>query len=66
MQTESNLVKCRYETNPKTFSLSQNRSTMVVGEGGCVAMVFPRSTFIPFLDANPGVLLSLLGTQIVM
>jgi hypothetical protein len=39
---------------------------MVVGEGGCLAMVFPRSTFIPFLDANPGLLLSLLGTQIVV
>jgi len=42
-------------------------SNMVAGpEGGCVVMIFPRSTLVSFLDSNPGVLLSLLGTQVVV
>jgi hypothetical protein len=41
-------------------------SNMIAGPDGCVAMVFPRSSLVPFLDGNPGVLLSLLGTQVVV
>lgn len=41
-------------------------SNMVAGSDGCVVMVFPRSSLVQFLDGNPGVLLSLLGTQIVV
>ncbi len=41
-------------------------SNLVAGPQGCVAMVFPRSTLVPFLDSNPGVLLCLLGTQVVV
>eukprot|EP00540_Astrosyne_radiata_P017160 CAMPEP_0116857452 /NCGR_PEP_ID=MMETSP0418-20121206/20552_1 /TAXON_ID=1158023 /ORGANISM="Astrosyne radiata, Strain 13vi08-1A" /LENGTH=674 /DNA_ID=CAMNT_0004491119 /DNA_START=314 /DNA_END=2338 /DNA_ORIENTATION=- len=41
-------------------------SNMVAGPDGCVVMVFPRSSLVQFLDGNPGVLLSLLGTQIVV
>jgi len=41
-------------------------SNMVAGPEGCVVMIFPRSTLVSFLDGNPGVLLSLLGTQVVV
>ena len=41
-------------------------SNMVAGTDGCVVMVFPRSSLVQFLDGNPGVLLSLLGTQVVV
>lgn len=41
-------------------------SNMIAGPDGCVVMVFPRSSLVQFLDGNPGVLLSLLGTQIVV
>ena len=41
-------------------------SNIVAGLGGCVVMIFPRATLVPFLDSNPGVLLGLLGTQVVV
>eukprot|EP00549_Striatella_unipunctata_P000159 CAMPEP_0118677008 /NCGR_PEP_ID=MMETSP0800-20121206/2376_1 /TAXON_ID=210618 ORGANISM="Striatella unipunctata, Strain CCMP2910" /NCGR_SAMPLE_ID=MMETSP0800 /ASSEMBLY_ACC=CAM_ASM_000638 /LENGTH=687 /DNA_ID=CAMNT_0006572609 /DNA_START=186 /DNA_END=2249 /DNA_ORIENTATION=- len=41
-------------------------SNMAAGPDGCVVMVFPRNSMIAFLDANPGVLLTLLGTQVVV
>lgn len=41
-------------------------SNMVAGRNGCVAMVFSRSSLVPFLEANPGVLLILLGTHAVV
>mmetsp|Transcript_13988 Transcript_13988/g.17788 ORF Transcript_13988/g.17788 Transcript_13988/m.17788 type:complete len:133 (+) Transcript_13988:817-1215(+) len=41
-------------------------SNISAGPDGCVAMVFPRRSLISFLDAYPGVLLSLLGTQVVV
>ena len=41
-------------------------SNIVAGPQGCVVMVFPRSTLVPFLDNNPGVLLCLLGTSVVV
>lgn len=41
-------------------------SNIVAGSEGCVVMIFPRSSLVPFLDSNPGVLLSLLGTQVVV
>ncbi|CAJ1962955.1 unnamed protein product [Cylindrotheca closterium] len=41
-------------------------STMLAGKQGCVAMVFPKSSLVPFLDANPGLLLSLLGTKVLV
>lgn len=41
-------------------------STLAAGKGGCVALVFPKSSLIPFLDEYPGLLLSLLGTQVVL
>jgi len=41
-------------------------SNMMAGPEGCVVMVFPRSSLVQFLDGNPGVLLSLLGTQVVV
>lgn len=41
-------------------------SNLMAGPQGCIVMVFPRSTLVPFLDSNPGVLLCLLGTQVVV
>lgn len=41
-------------------------STLAAGKDGCVVLIFPKSSLIPFLDAHPGVLLSLLGTQVVV
>lgn len=39
---------------------------MSAGPGGCVAMVFPKSALMAFLDENPGTLLCLLNTQAVI
>jgi len=41
-------------------------STLTAGKDGCVVLVFPKSSLIPFLDQFPGLLLSLLGTQVVV
>lgn len=41
-------------------------STLAAGKEGCVVLVFPRVSLIPFLDEYPGLLLSLLGTQVVV
>ena len=41
-------------------------STLTAGKEGCVVLVFPKSSLIPFLDEYPGLLLSLLGTQVVV
>lgn len=41
-------------------------SSMLAGKQGCVAMVFPKSSLVPFLDANPGLLLSMLGTKVLV
>lgn len=40
-------------------------STLTAGKDGCVVLVFNRS-LIPFLDEYPGLLLSLLGTQVIV
>jgi hypothetical protein len=41
-------------------------STLTAGKEGCVVLVFHKSSLIPFLDEYPGLLLSLLGTQVVV
>lgn len=41
-------------------------STLAAGKDGCVVLILPKASLIPFLDAHPGVLLSLLGTQVVV
>jgi hypothetical protein len=41
-------------------------SNLMAGPRGCVVMVFPKSQLVPFLDGNPGVLLCLLGSQVVV
>lgn len=41
-------------------------STLAAGREGCVVLVFPKASLIPFLDEYPGLLLSLLGTQVVV
>jgi len=41
-------------------------STLIAGKQGCVVLVFEKASLIPFLDEYPGLLLSLLGTQVVV
>lgn len=41
-------------------------STLAAGKDGCVVIVFPKASLITFLDEYPGILLSLLGTQVVV
>jgi hypothetical protein len=41
-------------------------STLAAGKDGCVVLVLPKTSLIPFLDQHPGLLLSLLGTQVVV
>lgn len=47
-------------------SLSVHTSTLTAGKEGCVVLVFPKDALIPFLDEYPGLLLSLLGTQVMV
>lgn len=46
--------------------LVAHSSTLAAGKDGCVVLVFPKSSLTPFLDEYPGLLLSLLGTQVVV
>jgi hypothetical protein len=41
-------------------------STLTAGKDGCIVLVFPKISLTPFLDEFPGLLLSLLGTQVVI
>ncbi len=41
-------------------------STLAAGKDGCVVLVLPKASLILFLDQHPGLLLSLLGTQVVV
>lgn len=41
-------------------------TNMIAGHDGCLVYIFPRTSLVPFLDSNPGVLLSLLGSQVVV
>lgn len=47
-------------------TLIVHSSTLTAGKEGCVVLVFPKGSLIPFLDEYPGLLLSLLGTQVVV
>jgi len=41
-------------------------STLTAEQEGCIVLVFPRESLTEFLDAHPGLLLSLLGTQVIV
>mmetsp|Transcript_6825 Transcript_6825/g.17118 ORF Transcript_6825/g.17118 Transcript_6825/m.17118 type:complete len:1395 (+) Transcript_6825:304-4488(+) len=41
-------------------------STLTAEQEGCIVLVFPRESLTKFLDAHPGLLLSLLGTQVIV
>jgi hypothetical protein len=41
-------------------------STLAAGKDGCVVLSFSRQNLVPFFDEHPGLLLSLLGTQVVI
>lgn len=41
-------------------------STLAAGKDGCVVVIFPKVSLITFLDEYPGLLLSLLGTQVMI
>ena len=46
--------------------LIAHSSTLAAGKDGCVVLVFPKTSLIPLFDEYPGLLLSLLGTQVKM
>ena len=54
-----------HELNPRGHH-SVHSSTLAAGKDGCVVMVLQKARLLPFLDAHPGLLLSLLGTQVVV
>ena len=57
------------DTMTLDFNLSHHTvhsSTLAAGKDGCVVMVLQKASLLPFLDAHPGLLLSLLGTQVVV
>lgn len=56
----------RFKVLPSAPLSLHDRTTLMVEASGCVAWLFPRGTLSPFLEANPGVLLSLLGTQVII
>ena len=60
--TPCNLDSSFHYTNASDF----HTSTIIAGPDGCAAMVFSKEALISFFDAHPGVLLSLLGTQVVV
>jgi len=43
-----------------------HNSTLAAGKDGCIVLILPKLSLIPFLDAHPGLLLSLLGTQAIV
>ncbi|KAI2499040.1 Metallo-beta-lactamase superfamily [Fragilaria crotonensis] len=53
------------EQNDSEFAIVHS-STLTAGKDGCVVLVFLKPSLIPFLDEYPGLLLSLLGTQVVV
>lgn len=46
--------------------LITHTSTLTAENQGCIVFVFPRESLTEFLDAHPGLLLSLLGTQVLV
>jgi hypothetical protein len=44
----------------------KHSSNLCAGIDGCVVKVFPRKSLIGFLDSQPGLLLSFLGTQVIV
>lgn len=46
--------------------LIAHSSTLAAGKDGCVVLVFSKLSLIPLLNEYPGLLLSLLGTQVKM
>ena len=47
-------------------NIDLHSSTLAAGKDGCVVVVFPKVSLITFLDEYPGLLLSLLGTQVMI
>jgi hypothetical protein len=54
------------ESTPVGPDTHVHSSHLEAGVNGCVAMVFQRSNLITFLDNYPGLLLSMLGTQVIV
>ena len=52
--------------NQDDDDLVVHNSTLTAGKDGCVVLVFPKSSLISFLDEHQGILLFLLGTQVVV
>jgi len=63
----TNLLNTTIEEEDSSDSESiVHSSTLTAGKDGCVVLFFPKSNLIPFLDEYPGVLLSMLGTQVIV
>jgi hypothetical protein len=60
------LACCREEANEEIKDTLVHSSNLCAGPDGCVVKVFPRKSLIGFLDAQPGLLLSFLGTQVIV
>lgn len=78
-QTQDELEQFPFAENEDALSLdtmtiheleggqhTAHTSTLAAGKDGCVVLILPKASLIPFLDAHPGLLLSLLGTQVVV
>jgi len=55
-----------HETESPPFHMEYHSSTIAAGSEGCIALIIPKDSLINFFDTHPGVLLSLLGTQVVI
>jgi len=67
LSRNSNLLNTAIEEEESSDTESiVHSSTLTAGKDGCIVLFFPRSNLIPFLDEYPGVLLSLLGTQVIV
>ena len=57
---------CRDSRSVTSHVFDVHSSNLVAGANGCEVLLFPKSAMINFFDSNPGVLMSLLGTQVVI
>jgi len=54
-----------YEKDEEEHDITHT-STLTAEQEGCIVLMFPRKSLTGFLDAHPGLLLSLLGTQVIV
>jgi hypothetical protein len=62
----TNAMGSRTSLGSVTLEDHYHTTNMIAGHDGCLVYVIPRSSLVSFLESNPGVLLSLLGSQVVV